>query len=108
MPLGPRVSLIRFSTAFAKPNSNYLTPKKRVLLDYTFLMLEHPLQSRCQPRAQGARRLSSTPGASPIASRRSTIDRPPLQRTSRRPPLQVCLWLSPAFAPQAVSANHPQ
>src|SRR4051794_37775329 len=32
MPLGPRVFLIRFSTAFAKPSSNHLSPKKRVLL----------------------------------------------------------------------------
>ena len=32
MPLGPRVFLIRFSTAFAKPSSNHLSPNKRVLL----------------------------------------------------------------------------
>src|SRR5260370_13049607 len=50
MPLGPRVFLIRFSTAFAKPSSNHLSPKKRVLLGLRI----------CYARPAGPKDVSST------------------------------------------------
>src|SRR6266853_2788203 len=50
MPLGPRVFLIRVSTAFAKPSSNHISPKKRVLLGLRI----------CYARPAGPKDVSST------------------------------------------------